>query len=224
MDHGEAVRINATEKYLLEELDPGTRDQFEEHLFDCRECAIDLRAAAAFVEHSKTVLGTPEQVPVHTPVAFSMRAGWFDWLRPAIAAPVLAGLLAVIAYQNFVAAPLERAGREEPRVMPSVSLIAANTRGGGAPTVEIAKGAPFLAFVDVPADNRFASYLAEFYDPVGGKQWSLPIASNAVKETLSVQIPPVRGGSGTYTLVVRGMTAAGETTEVGRYPFLVQTR
>ena len=33
MDHDEAVRHKATEKYLLGELDPELKDQFEEHLF-----------------------------------------------------------------------------------------------------------------------------------------------------------------------------------------------
>jgi hypothetical protein len=46
MGHDEAVRILATEKYLLGELSPELRDQFEEHLFDCQRCAFDLRAAA----------------------------------------------------------------------------------------------------------------------------------------------------------------------------------
>ena len=35
MDHDEAVRQKATERYLLDELDAEIRDQFEEHLFDC---------------------------------------------------------------------------------------------------------------------------------------------------------------------------------------------
>lgn len=56
MDHNEAVRQKATERYLLDELDPDVRDQFEEHLFDCRDCALDVRAAAMLVEQSKVVL------------------------------------------------------------------------------------------------------------------------------------------------------------------------
>ena len=69
MEHSEAVRIRATEKYLLAELDPDTRDQFEEHLFECQECAQDLRAASAFVEVSKTVLAEPESVPQRVAVS-----------------------------------------------------------------------------------------------------------------------------------------------------------
>ena len=49
MDHGDAVRLKATERYLLNELDPEQLDQFEEHLFDCPDCALDVRAAAMLV-------------------------------------------------------------------------------------------------------------------------------------------------------------------------------
>src|SRR5215472_16506480 len=59
MDHNEAVRQNASERYLLDELDPELRDQFEEHLFDCQDCALDVRAGAMFVEQTKIILSEP---------------------------------------------------------------------------------------------------------------------------------------------------------------------
>lgn len=49
MSHDEAVRSFAVEKYLLEELSVKSRDEFEEHLFDCQECALDLRVGATFL-------------------------------------------------------------------------------------------------------------------------------------------------------------------------------
>jgi len=39
----------ATEKYLLDELDLRLRDEFEEHLFDCQECAFDCWAGATLL-------------------------------------------------------------------------------------------------------------------------------------------------------------------------------
>ena len=221
MEHEEAVQAHATEKYLLGELLPEERDAFEEHLFDCRDCADDLRAAAAFVEHSKVALSTPDATPVRDPVPALARPGWLSWLRPAIAAPVLAALLAVIAYQNFASGPANRSGRETPMILPSASLIAANTRGGNTPTVNVAKGRPFLVFLDVPSDPRFVSYTAELYDPAGTKEWALPINVAAVKDTLSVQMPAVHGGAGAYALAVYGVSARGERSEVGRYSFAV---
>ena len=53
MDHYQATELTAVEKYLLDELTPGERDDFEEHFFDCQECATDLRATAAFMAAAK---------------------------------------------------------------------------------------------------------------------------------------------------------------------------
>src|ERR1700730_2578968 len=105
MDHDEAVRTNVTERYLLNELDPELRDQFEEHLFDCQDCALDVRAAAMFVEQRKAMLAERPEVHVRVPVAISRSSAWLAWLRPALAVPVLAILLTVVGYQNFVTLP-----------------------------------------------------------------------------------------------------------------------
>ena len=62
MDHSESIRLMAVEKYLLGELTPELQEQFEEHFFECQECALDVRAGAALVEHSKVVLSEPVAV------------------------------------------------------------------------------------------------------------------------------------------------------------------
>ena len=217
MEHEEAVHTHATEKYLLGELLPEERDAFEEHLFDCRDCADDLRAAAAFVEHSKVVLSTPDTTPVHVPAPAPAKPGWLSWLRPAIAAPVLAGLLAIVAYQGLVSLPRLKATLQSPQVLPAVYLVSA-TRGN-APAVTVAPKTPVLVSVDIPATSQFTSYAADLYDPAGSVEWSLAIPSELAKDSVSVRIPPVKGGSGTYTLVVRGSGPGGVNSEVGRYPF-----
>ena len=56
MDHTDAVQQMTAERYLLEELTPEERNRFEEHAFDCPECALDLRAGAAFVDEAKAQL------------------------------------------------------------------------------------------------------------------------------------------------------------------------
>ena len=53
MDHHQATQLTAVEKYLLDELPPEVRDEFEEHFFDCQECATDLRATAGFIDAAK---------------------------------------------------------------------------------------------------------------------------------------------------------------------------
>jgi len=106
MDHEAVVRQQMTEKYLLDELDSDARNEFEEHFFDCPDCALDVRAGALFVEQSKVVLAEKsDPVPPDKLVTVRPKPPWLAWLRPAFAAPVMVLLLAVIGYQNLVTYP-----------------------------------------------------------------------------------------------------------------------
>src|SRR5579859_7429654 len=53
MDHNEAVRLQAAEKYLSGEFTRAQRDEYEEHYFDCPTCAEELKATVAFMESAK---------------------------------------------------------------------------------------------------------------------------------------------------------------------------
>jgi hypothetical protein len=218
MDHDEAVRTNVTERYLLNELDPDQRDQFEEHLFDCQDCALDVRAAAMFVEQSKAILsGQPEEVPVRVPVPVSKTSGWFAWLSPAFAVPVLALLLAVIGYQNFVTVPQLKMAVNTPQVLPWAS-INVSTRGATPTQVSARLGEGFNLLVSIPPESRYTSYRFELYNPAGKLEWSRTIPAASAEDTRSIYVPGANREQGTYTLVVHGINAAGEATELSRSP------
>ena len=233
MDHDEAVRQKATERYLLDELDPELRDQFEEHLFDCQDCALDVRAAAMFVEQAKVVLAEPRTSEV--PVSAAVRArgteaeragsktGWFAWLRPAFAVPVFALLLAVIGYQNFVTYPHLMEAANQPQVGPWAS-INVSTRGTASTTIKAHLGEGFGLLVNLPPEDGFASYTADLYNPAGKLEWSGPIAAPTAEEGRQIYIPGGHRQSGTYTLVVKGISAAGESKEISRHPIDVEVQ
>jgi hypothetical protein len=225
MDHDEAVRQKATERYLLDELDPELRDQFEEHLFDCQDCALDVRAAAMFVEQTKVVLAEPPaaetRVSAAVPAKETGARGWFAWLRPAFAVPVLALLLAVIGYQNFVTYPHLMEAANQPQVGPWAS-VNVSTRGTAPTTVKPHPGEGFGLLVNLPPEDGFASYTADLYNPAGKLEWSGPIAAPTAEEGRQIYIPSGHRQSGTYTLVVKGITAAGESKEISRRPIDVQ--
>ncbi len=63
MDHLEAKRLHAAEKYVLGELAADQRDAYEEHYFDCAECAEDVKATVTFVTAGREVF-REEPVPV----------------------------------------------------------------------------------------------------------------------------------------------------------------
>ena len=222
MDHGDAVRLKATERYLLNELEPDQLDQFEEHLFDCHECALDVRAAAMFVEQSKNVLAHAPQVgPVMVPTP--ARKGWLAWLRPTYAAPAMAALLAVIAFQNVVVFPGMKKTADVPYVFASASINIA-TRSAASPTVRPKPGEPFVLLVNVPAEDRFSSYIADLYDPAGKIEWSVPISVEAANDTIPLRIS-AQGKPGVYILSVRGIPQdGGNPSDIGRQAFELRFR
>jgi len=72
MDHDVVVRQQMTEKYLLDELSPTERDEFEEHFFDCADCAIDVRAGSTLIEQGKIILAE-EPTEIRVPRTLSIK-------------------------------------------------------------------------------------------------------------------------------------------------------
>lgn len=222
MDHAEAVRQKATERYLLDELDSELRDQFEEHLFDCHDCALDVRAAAMFVEQSKVILAEPNaQSAVKDPVPAAARSGWFAWLRPAFAVPVFALLLVVIGYQNFVTYPKLTAAANQPQIGPWAS-VNVSTRGSATTVIKTHTGEGFGLLVNLPPEDGFASYRLDLYNPAGKLEWSGPLSSTPADEGRQIYIPGRNRLPGTYALVVLGVTSAGESKEISRHSIDLQ--
>src|SRR5262245_33011500 len=121
MDHMEAERQMLSERYLLNELAPEVREEFEEHFFSCPQCALDLESGAAFLDYSKAVLSSPGKSEALKPVGQGSKSFWAR-LRPAFALPLL-GLLILISYQSLVLIPrLRHAARlaESPHLLPAL--------------------------------------------------------------------------------------------------------
>lgn len=224
MDHEEAVRQKATERYLLDELDPEVRDQFEDHLFDCEDCALDVRAAAMLVEQSKVILAEPISHPaVKEPVRAPVKAGWLAWLRPSLAVPVFAVLLAVIAYQNLVTYPKLTAAVQQPQIGPWAS-VNVSTRGTATIEIKTHPGEGFGLLVNLPPDSEFVSYAVELYNAAGKLEWSGPLSRGSTDQGSQIYIPGHNRLPGIYTLAVRGINAAGESKEIGRHSIDLQVQ
>jgi Putative zinc-finger len=225
MDHSEAVKQMAAERYLLNELTPEIRDEFEEHAFDCTECALDLRAGAVFVEEAKAQLpeltaNPPAPVPSGFPKPRVKREWWFSWLRPSFAAPAFATLLIILGYQNLVTFPAMRTAASQPRLVPSTALRGA-TRGGPALTVTADREHGVALPIDLPQQPgiaNYASYSLDLFDPQGKLAWT-GAASAPGDQPLSLVIPGAMLRSGAYTVAVSGVGQHGERTAIDKFVF-----
>jgi hypothetical protein len=222
MDHSEAVQQMAAERYLLDELTPEIREEFEEHFFDCAACALDLRAGASFVDEAKTQLhGFPASSaatasPV-APRAARRKPRWSFWWQPAFAIPAFALLLAVIGYQNLATIPSLRSSAGEPRLVPWASVHLGTRGAAHVPvTADPRQGAVIL--IDTPQNSIYTSYAFELYDPQGKRFWTrtVPVTneSGSGGGTLSLFIPGSHLAQGPHTLAISGVTAQGERTRI----------
>ena len=225
MDHNDVVRQKLTERYLLNELEGEQRDEFEEHYFECPECALDIRAGSEFVESSKVVLGQPaEQImPVSSATHESARRGWWAWLSPQFAGAALALLIAVVGYQNLVTLPRLQGALRQPKTLPWAA-VAVGTWGSSGPTVTVAKDSGFLIFVRIPSDGSYTRYIADLYNPAGRLEYSLTIPATSVQDQWPVLIPGGNHEAGNYRISVRGVAGSGEIKDVGSAPFTLQTQ
>lgn len=225
MDHSEAIRLGATERYLLGELAGDLRAQFEEHFMSCPDCARDVRAGAVFVENAREVLRTQAPAKARAKTTKDTSRGWLALLfRPAIAAPAFAILLVIIGYQAGMTIPRLESSLSKansPRALTSFSLINDNSRGGAPATFTVRPDQPFSLYVDVPPQPSFSKYTFEVENQTGNIQFALSISAEEARNTVQVLVPPSRLSPGQYALVIRGSSKPDETpgTEVARYSF-----
>jgi Putative zinc-finger len=227
MDHHHAKQLDAVEKYLLDELTPEVRDDFEEHFFDCQECAIDLRVTAGFIDSAKEEFKVN---PVKRPGPVTRSKLRLVSLWPsALVWSALAASLLVIAYQNVVVYPhfkTEIAELKAPEILPSVSLVGGNSRGGQIPVAAVGASQPFLLLVDIPAEDRFSSYTCQLYSPSGSLSWRVEVSPQQAKDTVSIRVPSANRPSGEYTLTVQGNTErapAATAVDLAHYYFTLNS-
>lgn len=220
MDHAEAVRMNAAEKYVLGELPANLRDAYEAHYFECAECGLEVRTAAAFVDAARDVFRGEARNIVLAPITRQeaersrggsasparAKSGWFGfgWLKPAFAVPVFAAALAlVVVYQNAVQIPqLKLAPARSAAEVYGASVRLADTRGDSAATLVIRAGEGFLLDFDFTPSATAASYTAELRDPSGRALLQTKISGSQANHSLHLPVPPgIVRDAGRYALV-----------------------
>ncbi len=219
MKHSEAIEQMAAERYLLDELTPELREAFEEHAFECAECALDLRAEAAFIDEAK------RQLPALTEQASrwaetrrpAEKKNWFSWWSPAWAVPAMAVLAGVVAYQNIATIPALRSAAIEPQVLPW-SPVHVETRSATPSEVVADRAHGVVLLVDLPQQGTYASYTFALYDAQGNRAWKSGVVVSTQGESgaVSLFLPGNELRQGAYSLEISGILPSGQVAELGR--------
>jgi len=230
MDHNEAVRLQAAEKYLLGELPKAQSDEYEEHYFDCAECAVDLKALATFADTAREVL---RQQKANQPVVVSAPAGsgWLRWFQPIVAIPAFAALLLIIVYQNTVTIP--RAAQQSSTTAANIlfsshPLRGVNTAGEDSRVLSIRSDESFLLNFDFVPTRTFDNYIGQLEDSGGHVLLRASIAGANANQEAHLPVPAGMLHPGKYVLAFYGDAGAtgklNPQNDAGRLSFAVEFR
>jgi len=217
MDHETAVRIQAAERYILEEFPAEERAAFEEHFFDCPECAEEVRSATIFAANAAAVLRDERAKESGRLARRASQPRWRFWVLAASGALNVA-LLVSFGVDRFGS---QRSGASmEPQFYSTVAVTSAS-RGNQA-AAAITKGAQFFGMrFDLMPGQHFESFEYQILDAKGAVRSakSLPSPGGDVSE-LQLSVPVQELAPGEYVVVLHG-GQAGSSTEIGRRSFLI---
>ncbi len=235
MDHTEATQQQTAVKYVLGELSQVQRDAYEEHYFDCAECAIDIKALATFADTARETMLQERRLQEgrKSVVADAVPAGarWFAWLKPIVAVPAFAALLLIIGYQSFVSIPRakEAAARGASQILfNSHPLRGVNTAGEEGRTLSIRPDEAFFLNLDFVPTRSFDSYIGQLEDAQGRVLLRSKIAGGNANQEAHLPVPAGMLRPGKYVLAFYGDPGASgivnPQNDAGRLPFTVEFR
>jgi putative zinc finger protein len=228
MDHNETIQLQAAVKYVLGELSPAQREEYEEHYFDCAECAVDIKALATFADTTRELLRRERETQRVAELA-PARGGWLSWLQPLVAVPAMAALLLIIAYQNTVTLPK---AREE--ATSSEAQLFVTSR---APKMIVVRSGEELAKFTVRPNESLPlkfdftptptadAYVCQLKDEAGHTVLQLRVPGRFTDKELELPVPANRVKPGKYTLVFTadpGATGQPTNNEVLRFSFAIE--
>ena len=194
MNHYEAAKSYAVERYLLREMSEVEVEEFETHYFSCPVCAEELKLDMLMKEKAPAARAEA-QAPVRR---FPGR--WTAWWRqPAFAAPAFAAL-ALAVFSGYEVRELVRLNR--PHEVLAYTLQSEGVRGTSLVMVP-AKQRSLELSVDLP-DGSYPMYQWELYDVTGRLKFSVASHRPLAGQPLTVSLPAGLD-AGEYVLNVFGL-------------------
>jgi anti-sigma factor RsiW len=210
MDHQDAIRTQAAERYLLDEMSEAERHEFESHYFDCVPCAADVREGAMMADAVKTSNQTAAVLPFVAPAARAPRPA-SQWLSIAAA-----GLLAIVAgYQALVVIPGLRDSSGAQALTP---VVLRSVSRGDLPVVpRPAPNALVSLAMDVNIDPMPADLVYTLKSADGRELLTGPAPIPQPGSPLLLVVPGRTLAAGRYEIQLRGASDAASTAASYRF-------
>jgi hypothetical protein len=212
MTHQQAIDTMAAERYLLDEMTEVEKHAFEDHFFDCGDCAEEVRRGELIRQEVRRAKPQPRRNAGLSLVATRRPV----WQRPSVIIPwaAAATLALTTGYQSLVTVPMLRQANS-PQSLSPVMLREA-TRGA----VPVVKVSPEQRFVTLGLDVMSSSAQEVIYDLLDQAGATILSGRTPLPPSgapLFLLIPADELGQGRHTLVVRNPTSTGAAP--GEYGF-----
>jgi hypothetical protein len=207
MEHEHAMKTNAAERYLLGELTETEADSFEDHFFDCRVCAEDIRQGVRMLDAGRAVVKDEKRDPEVVPL--DSRRKRRSWIPAAVAAMLLIGIGLAALIQS-----------RPPQQLGVVTLDLGGTARGAADENVVTLGdKKLLLRVDVPSTQPFPRYVLTVGYERGKAIASEEVAAADTEEPVLLLLSELPAGS--YEVVIEGVREDGKRSKVTTRPFRV---
>ena len=229
MTHQQALDTMAAERYLLDEMTEIEKHAFEDHFFDCTDCAYEVRLGeqiraevrssrdAGFgIRDSKTRDSGPgiRDSKDSKFIAFPARPAW---RRPSVVLPwaAAATLALTVGYQSLVTVPGLREATSTQALSPV--MLRGATRGA-VPVVTVSPGQRFVTLAMDVMTSSSKDLRYDLLDEAGNTLLSgrTPLPLSGAPLYLLVSADEL-GRQGRHTLIVRDPDSSGAV--LGEYGF-----
>lgn len=203
----------AAEAYILDDLEPAERNAFEEHFFDCTDCASDVLDAAAVADGVRTDIADGERTETTNVVPFP-----HPYSRWAAAAAAIA-IAAVLSYHYWPRPPARQTAPLVRNVVAEQMIDLDAARATQTSYLVIRNQSVSVGFV-IPVTDPHPPYVCELRDDAGGHLMGSKTVStkDEAANAVSLVIPAGKFHNGNYTLGIRG------DREIPAYHFAVEVK
>jgi hypothetical protein len=216
MDHEQAAAIKAAERYVLDELSPAERDEFEDHYFCCQACAEQLRETAAFADNAAAVFrsrGAAEFARAREPF-------WAAWLRRpqwAFAAALAFLILAAAELIYIRGLRVQLAAVLAPQAVLSNTLQPVTRSEGN--RIAVPQGSAFFEVaIDVDPEAQATAYTYEIRTAAGELVARGPAAAPPPGAPINLLLPAGLFRAGSYALTLK---PAGSAVPPQEFRFII---